>query len=111
MEKRIYSPEDRDRIYRQCLEAYGDLAQMDMAIEEMSELMKALLKWRRATQNLQAKGILRTNIVEEIADVKIMMRQMELLFDCEEEVASWIDHKVERQVGRLSELSRKEGNG
>ena len=111
MEKRIYSPEDRDRIYRQCLEAYGDLAQMDMAIEEMSELMKALLKWRRATQNLQAKGILRTNIVEEIADVKIMMRQMELLFDCEEEVAGWIDYKVERQTGRLSELTRKEGSG
>lgn len=107
MEKKKYSPKEKDQIYRQCLDRYGEAAQMDMAIEEMSELTKALLKWRRAARDIQAKGILRTNVIEEIADVKIMMRQMELLFDCEEEVTGWVDCKVERQVGRLSETPKK----
>ena len=40
--------EERDQIFRRCICTYGTNPQIDVAIEEMSELIKALLKWRRA---------------------------------------------------------------
>lgn len=101
-ERKKFSPEERDRVFEKCLKEYGDTAQMDMLIEEMSELIQAVMKWRRAG-NSQARGMYRTHIIEELADVKIMARQMEILFDCTEELEGWIDYKVERQIGRLAE--------
>lgn len=93
--------ETRDAVFRRCICNYGNAPQMDMAIEEMSELIKALLKWRRA------KGAELTTardcIVDELADVRIMCRQMEILFQCEDEVERRIDFKVQRQSGRLDE--------
>lgn len=93
--------ETRDAVLRRCICNYGTAPQMDMAIEEMSELIKALLKWRRA------KGAELTTardcIVDELADVRIMCRQMEILFQCEDEVERRIDFKVQRQSGRLDE--------
>lgn len=99
-----------DDILRKFLSTYGANAQIDMALEEMSELSKALLKYRRAkrfgktdlTQELDG-------IVDEIADVKIMVRQMELLFGCEKEVEKRIEYKIARQEERLAkEALRKE---
>ena len=78
-----YSNEYRDSVYRRCISEYGTQPQVDMCIEEMSELTKALLKWRR----------------------KFMCRQMELMFQAEDEVSNRIDFKVGRQVKRLDERS------
>lgn len=97
--------ERRDVVFRQCICEYGTQPQIDVAIEEMSELTKALLKWRRAKgAELTAA---RDNIIDEIADVRIMCRQMEILFQAEYEVERRIDFKVDRQRKRLYE--RKEG--
>ena len=91
--------EERDQIFRHCICTYGTNPQIDMAIEEMSELIKALLKWKRAKgAELTAA---RDCIVDELADVRIMARQMEILFQCEDEVERRIDFKVQRQKGRL----------
>lgn len=49
-----------------------------------------------------------TNI-DELADVRIMERQMEILFQCEEEVERRIDFKVQRQKGRLEKLEAEHG--
>lgn len=62
-------------------------------IEEMSELIKALCKWKRNEGYCEGKecgsckwrkvyGGCETheNIIEEMADVKIMLRQMEMIF-------------------------------
>ena len=91
--------EERDQIFRKCICTYGTNAQIDVAIEEMSELTKALLKWRRAkgAELTAARGC----IVDELADVRIMARQMEILFRCEDEVEKKIDFKVQRQSDRL----------
>lgn len=43
----------------------------------------------------------RTDIIDELADVRIMCRQMELLFQAEDEVERRIDFKVDRQLKRL----------
>jgi hypothetical protein len=54
-----------DEICRAALEAFGERAQMTMAIEEMSELAKELCKRCRGRDNVEA-------IAEEIADVEII---------------------------------------
>ena len=105
MEERI---EKYDIIFRRCICVYGVDSQIDMAIEEMSELTKALLKWRRAKgAELTVK---RTDIIDELADVLIMCRQMEILFQCEGEVEKRINTKVYRQLERLNKLEGKEKN-
>ena len=73
-QKEMTRQEQHDIVYRRCICEYGTQPQIDMCIEEMSELTKALLKYRR---------------------------QMELLFQAEDEVERRIDFKVDRQLKRL----------
>lgn len=63
------------------LEHYGERAQVDMMLEEMAELSKALLKLRRA-QKFHDPGqwLLEEDVAEEIADVQIVLDQMKLLY-------------------------------
>lgn len=63
-------------LYRAALDHWGREAQIRMVFEEMSELQKELCKRLRGKDNLEA-------IAEELADVRIMLEQMEQLFDCE----------------------------
>lgn len=98
---------DRDVVFRRCIRDYGAQPQVDVTIEEMSELTKALLKWRRA------KGAeptaTRDHIIDELADVRIMARQMEILFQAEDEVERRIDFKVQRQWKRLEKKEAQNG--
>lgn len=87
---------------------YGAKSQIDMAIEEMSELTKALLKHRRAeavtplkVEHLTAVSNARSNMIEEIADVEIMIEQLKIMFHCEEKVQEWKDKKIARLQKRL----------
>ena len=80
---------------------YGREAQTDMCIEECSELIKALLKYRRLPleDRLATKGMkVLENIQEEIADVQIMLWQMELLYGY-----GCTEHEIERKIDRLKE--------
>ncbi|MDO5146930.1 MAG: hypothetical protein Q4D60_07990 [Eubacteriales bacterium] len=99
--------EERDVVFRRCICDYGTNQQIDMAIEEMSELTKALLKWKRARG--KALTAARDGIIDELADVRIMARQMEIIFQCEDEVERRIDFKVSRQSGRLEEWEAEHG--
>ncbi|MDY2736604.1 hypothetical protein [Intestinibacter sp.] len=78
--------------------------QVDVLIEEMSELTKALLKNRRAKKGYTQATIKETiqNIKEEIADVEIMLQQVVYLSDSEDEVLNIIDEKTSRQLKRIA---------
>lgn len=103
----IVNSAKNDSIFRRCIRNYGPQPQIDMMIEEMSELTKALLKWRRAKgAELTAA---RDCIIDELADVRIMARQMEILFQADDEVERRIDFKVQRQSKRLEEWEAKNG--
>lgn len=96
---------DRDNVLRRCIRDYGAQPQIDMIIEEMSELTKALLKWRRR----KGSEFTIDCITDELADVRIMARQMEILFQVEDEVEKRIDFKVQRQRRRLEEMEVQNG--
>ena len=76
------------------LETYGAEAQTLMVMEEMSELTKELCKHARGADNTNA-------IAEEIADVCIMLGQMEILHGCGELVERWYQAKLARLEERL----------
>ena len=98
---------DVKRILQQAIDTYGVEAQLDMCIEEMSELTKAICKYKRKGLRLikpQDKVI--QDIAEETADVTIMLLQLNMMlqmekFDFENKVNEIVEHKVERLAERL----------
>ncbi|MDY2734516.1 hypothetical protein [Intestinibacter sp.] len=81
---------------------YGEVAQVDMLIEEMSELTKALLKNRRARHGQTDTPVRATvnAIEEEVADVLIMLNQIIYLGDFED-LEDIIEEKLDRQLERI----------
>lgn len=99
-------------VLKQAINTYGEFNQMNMAIEEMSELTKAICKLRRASNELQNANFMfeklkiiaveRKNIIEEVADCLIMLEQLKMIFNCEDEVNEQIDFKINRLKERLN---------
>lgn len=100
--------DDKKREVLECaISSYGETAQLIMAIEEMSELTKALCKYKRAKTPEDVFSVF-DNITEEIADVKIMLEQIEIMFGCRCAVKRWETMKINRLKKRLeSENGRK----
>ncbi len=92
---------------------YGAENQVDIAIEEMSELTKALLKERRQAKKgfdvsaAETFKMLEDDISEEMADVIIMLVQLQMIFNNKEEVSRYINSKVERLKARMGGGQRK----
>lgn len=63
-------------LYRKALNTWGQLAQIDMAVEECAELIKALCKWKRGLDNETVDPLL-----EEMADVEIMLEQLKMIYN------------------------------
>ena len=70
---------ERRDIMLRAIHRYGEAAQIDMAVEEMAELTKALCKVKRATPGATTTAAV-SNVIEEIADVQIMLDQLRLIF-------------------------------
>ena len=77
------------QVLKDAVEKFGELPQIIMAMEEMSELTQALSKYIRGKDN-------QDNIAEEIADVYIMLSQLMLMFNNGYEVDEYIGKKIKR---------------
>jgi len=87
--------EDIKEVCQKAIDKYGKTAQMDMVIEECAELIQAVSKNKRGRDN-------RNNIVEEIADVELMIEQLKLMFDIsEQEVGYWKHCKLQRLLPKM----------
>ena len=83
-------------IFRSAIDTYGEVMQITVAFEEMSELQKELCKYLRGSGSQE-------NIAEEIADVEIMMEQMKMIFNCEAAVLQVREKKVKRLKERIEQ--------
>ncbi|WIF95149.1 hypothetical protein [Caminicella sporogenes] len=86
-------------IYSKAIKVFGKETQLIKAVEELSELQKEICKFL----------ISRTgNVEEEIADVKIMIRQLEKVFD-KEIIQKWEEEKIKRlsKVCEVVECAKK----
>ena len=102
---------NRPEVLQECVNTYGAEAQVDMAIEEMSELTKALLKYhRKEAQGSKDLEAARENILEEVADVIIMLTQLIMIYGGRDLVQETIENKVDRQIKRLANTEGETGS-
>lgn len=91
----MITAEERRALLDRAITTYGAPAQMDMAVEEMAELTKALCKIKRAQAGCEVTAAI-GNVIEEMADVQIMLDQLRIIFHRSTEEA-----KLERLKNRL----------
>ena len=99
----------RPEVLQQAIDTYGSHAQEEMAIEEMSELTKAIVKRHRAADKPSYDKAM-SGIAEEMADVIIMLTQLLMFYGNRKDVQRAVDEKVKRLAGRL-ESERAEMTG
>lgn len=95
----------RPEVLQQAIDTYGSRAQEEMAIEEMAELTKAIVKRHRAGDKDSYERAMQS-ITEEMADVIIMLTQLLMFYGNRKDVQQAVDEKVKRLAGRLD--SRRE---
>lgn len=78
------------------INTYGVKPQEDIAIEELSELQKAILKHRRYGDKETEQAI-----IDEIADVQIMLEQLKIIYSCHKDVEERVEYKIDRQIKRI----------
>lgn len=83
------------KICEAALKKWGIQAQLDMMIEEMAELTKAIIKWRRGKGDMK-------DLLREGVDVQLMMMQLETLFP----VSDWYS-ELGVKLYRVDELLRR----
>lgn len=90
----------RQEKIRYIADHYGVITQSNIAIEEMSELTKALCKVRRYPAMDPKVSEYVDNVIEEIADVLIMAEQLRYLYGAAE-VDREINRKLDRQIEKI----------
>lgn len=90
-------------VIERAIKTYGEESQIDKAIEEMSELIKALLKLRHCRKDYEIE-ILKDAVAEEMADVDIMLWQLRHIYG-DVKMMAYKDEKLKR----LERLLDKEG--
>lgn len=88
---------NKESLYLIALNQWGLNSQIDMCIEEMSELIKELLKFKRGKNNIE-------HICEEIADTEITIGQMKLIFDKDKTL---VDKYIQEKLIRLEDRINK----
>lgn len=106
------TPEQKETaLYEAAVEKFGEDAQMLIAVEELGELSKALLKWLRYKNFDQGRrDELLKAIAEERADVSVMLNQLEVIFgENSEAEAKKLDHLADLVGLPRLDFPRKEG--
>ena len=116
-EKKLYEEKMRLEKIRTIARHYEYDAQSRQCIEEMAELTQAINKYWR-TELQRGKNLYNPwdgympndseeyyNLIEEIADVQIMLEQMKFFLAAGHDVNRIIDEKLDRQIYRIEHKS------
>jgi glutamate/tyrosine decarboxylase-like PLP-dependent enzyme len=87
----------REKIYVKALKRFGYRKQINKSIEELSELIKELALLQNGASN-------REEIIDEIADVEIMLEQLVFMFNLKHDVTLRKRYKKERLLQRMDKL-------
>lgn len=91
-----------DSILRDAVATWGESSQVDMLVEETSELLNAIMKFKRGRASVE-------DVLTEIADVEIMLGQMEVIFAQGREIDLFCERhrKMERLADRLAKYKEE----
>lgn len=86
----------------QIIEYYRPDLQIRVAVEEMAELIQALMKQQRNVYEAEEPSRNYDHILEEMADVEIMLEQLKMIFVTSEySYDAIIQSKIYRQLERM----------
>ena len=88
---------EKQRIYKEALEMFGETSQKVMVVEEMSELIKELCKELRDRGNVE-------HIAEEVADVEITLEQIKLIYNISDMVEEQKNYKLNRFANKMAAI-------
>ena len=94
---------NEEELYRKAIEKWGIDSQIKMAIEEMAELIQVLAKYGR-----NINGVNIPDILEEIVDVEIMLKQLKMIFLNTEDLKNFYSDFKKDKLQRLEKLLNKE---
>lgn len=92
---------NENELYKRALKDWGKEPQMMQVIEEMAELTKEILK------NINRKKDNIAELVEETADVEIMLGQLKCCYQIEQKVADYKADKMEKIAQRLENWEKE----
>lgn len=89
---------------------YGEQSQLIKTQEELKELDEAIQKLidlrkddKRTSFYNTERDFLKDHIAEELADVRIMLEQIEYGLQIEKRCADWREFKLNRQIQRIKD--------
>jgi hypothetical protein len=89
------------KLLEQMIQKYGESKQLDIAIEECSELIKAISKYKREPEDPSRIK----SIVEEEADVRIMLEQIDIMMlKYDPEYISRVRCEMQRKEQRIRNI-------
>ena len=88
--------EKQTKLIKRIIKHYGHTTQFNKCVEELSELIRALVRDNKS------------NLIEEIADVYIMLDQIMVMCNIPEEtIDEMINKKIYRTLWRMEEHDKK----
>lgn len=87
--------EQRETIAKLAIEKYGESAQLRQLQEECAELIVAVNHYFRQRPNA------REELMEEVADVTIMLMELTPPLNTSDELTDMLDHKLARLSSKL----------
>ena len=96
--KTIINERDKCKLYDDAVDKWGKPFLVLMAIGEMSELIQILIHHERKNRKIKYN-----DLASEIADVKIMLEQLEYMFSCSDLVKIKMQEKLLRLRNMIDE--------
>lgn len=97
--------------YKDFMETFGDDYIMRISVEELSELIKAICKYKRKCEDVDTdEKELRYKILDGIADVEICIEELAYLFDGFDEIEKIKQEKIEKGAERARKFKNKKIN-
>lgn len=89
-------PSDNELIAlkKEALHQFGELFEVDLCVEECSELIDVIQKYKRGRRT-------KRQVMAEVVDVWLLLIQMRVILDNEEEFFEILKCKIERLKGLL----------
>jgi NTP pyrophosphatase (non-canonical NTP hydrolase) len=98
--------EKQREIEKRAIETYGFNTQILVVLEEMAELTQVITKLLRT--DVPCSTYAAQNLLEEIADVKIMLDQLEQMLKIDDSlIDEEMDYKLNRLEQRLNERDQR----
>ena len=96
-------------LLKEAINTFGVDSQLNIAVEELSELIKEICKAKRYSDRVDVYWY--NSLCEEMADVIIMIEQLQMIFDNKEDVEKYVNEKLNRLTNLIDEHRIKQEAG